>query len=110
MDLLQGGSLKQFIDKKENISEDEVALIMKQILEAVHYMHTNNFMHKDLKPENIMFKFKNNISSISIADFGLATKINSFQEINHGDQTGTYLYMAPEQIEFRPVTKVNLYS
>ena len=44
----------------------------KKILEAVKFIHKHEIAHRDLKPRNIMFSKKNDISSVKIIDFGLA--------------------------------------
>lgn len=63
---------------------------MKQLLEAVGYMHRKKVVHRDLKPENILVG--DNLNLV-VADFGYATykKIDRLQEY-----CGTKVYMAPE--------------
>lgn len=50
-----------------------VKAIMRQILEGVKILHDNNIMHRDLKPDNIMFKEPDTFDSLTIVDFGLST-------------------------------------
>jgi calcium-dependent protein kinase len=45
-----GGELFEFLKSRNRITESTVAIIMKQILSAVNYMHKKNIMHRDLKP------------------------------------------------------------
>lgn len=54
MELIRGGSLRSFMEKKKQMKQDitdlEASTIMKSILNAVFYMHKNNIVHRDLKP------------------------------------------------------------
>lgn len=54
MELMEGGDLYDFLHKIKNFSEVEAAVIMKQLLSAVHYVHSKGIVHRDLKPENIV--------------------------------------------------------
>lgn len=42
------------------------------MIQGLSYMHSFNLMHRDLKPDNILFSIKNDLGSLKIADFGLA--------------------------------------
>ena len=54
MELIRGGSLRKFMDernqKNQGINDLEASIIMKSILQGVSYMHNNNIVHRDLKP------------------------------------------------------------
>lgn len=54
MELMEGGDLYEFLHKIKYFSEVEAAVIMKQLLSAVHYVHSKGIVHRDLKPENIV--------------------------------------------------------
>jgi serine/threonine protein kinase len=98
MEYLEGGTLKQYIEKSsQNINEDIAREIIKQLLNALSYLHyLCDICHRDIKPENIMFPEKNNISFIKLLDFGLST--NEFETKLKMQNCGTLTYMAPEQI------------
>jgi serine/threonine protein kinase len=55
-----GGELFDQIVKRGSYSEADAASIVKQILEAVQYMHNNGIAHRDLKPENLLCTGKDN--------------------------------------------------
>ena len=57
-ELLEGGELFEAIAQQGSFSEADCAKIMKQILNAVNYLHSKNIVHRDLKPENIMLTNK----------------------------------------------------
>ena len=89
MEYCNGGDLYNFLQKyqeknKSAFSEEIVQYLMRQIMSAMHYFHSKNIMHRDIKLENILLKFdseedKNNLnimkSQIKIIDFGFATNI-----------------------------------
>ena len=95
MEYLEGCTLKQYIKNNENISEDNARTIIKQLLTALSYLHyTCDICHRDVKPENIMFKEKNDINHLKLLDFGLS--LDSFESKKHLENCGTLVYMAPE--------------
>ena len=97
MEYIKYGSLKQWINKKEKISEEEASTIIGKILSAIEYLHTKQICHRDIKPENIMLSKENDLNGIKIIDFGLSAQ--HFNKLMNRDYCGTYIYMAPEQIE-----------
>ena len=111
MEYLEGGTLKQYINEEKNkINEDICRIIIKQILEALSYLHyTCDICHRDIKPENIMFKYNNDPNSVKLIDFGLSS--DSFEKKNYLDNCGTLIYMAPEQISNKTYSKsVDIWS
>ena len=98
MEFLEGGTLKEYIEENsKNITEDLAREIIKQIFNALSYLHYScDVCHRDIKPENIMFSEKNNISSLKLLDFGLSS--DSFESQLRLQNCGTLVYMAPEQI------------
>ena len=51
LDYLQGGELLQRIRKKKCFTEPEASAIMRKLVSAVHFMHSQGVVHRDLKPE-----------------------------------------------------------
>lgn len=96
LELMEWCTLKQLMIKrfKDNdcFTEEEISIIIKNILEGLNYMHSNNIMHRDIKPDNIMFKKIDDLNSLKIIDFGLA----SFYESKIKRFCGTLKFMAPE--------------
>lgn len=67
-----GGELFHYITEKKHLTEREASVIMKQLLEALNYLHQNKISHRDIKPENFMLCAKGDPSSIKMIDFGLS--------------------------------------
>ena len=58
------------------LPELEVAKIIKQLLQAVSYLHANDVVHLDIKPENLVFKSADANSSIRLIDFGFSRSLS----------------------------------
>lgn len=92
MELLEGGELFDLIVKRGCLTEAETSKVMRQVIQAVAYLHMKRICHRDLKPENILLGRKGDIETVRITDFGLS-KIS-----DHMLHTacGTPSYVAPE--------------
>lgn len=55
MEYARGGELGKYLNEKKILSEFEARRIFKQLHEAVRYIHAKNVVHRDLKPNNILF-------------------------------------------------------
>ena len=97
MEYIKYGTLSHWIKDHHKISEYDASIIIKKVLSAVEYLHSKQICHRDIKPENIMISKENDLSSIKIIDFGLS--VQHFNYLSHNDYCGTFIYMAPEQIE-----------
>ncbi|XP_014251762.1 ribosomal protein S6 kinase alpha-5-like isoform X2 [Cimex lectularius] len=69
LELLEGGELLQRIRRQTRFTENEASKIMKQLVSAVHFMHSHGVVHRDLKPENLLFT---DGTTIKVVDFGFA--------------------------------------
>ncbi len=114
MELMRGGTLRDFItasyadDKRHYFLRDsECAEIMTGVVEGVEYLHSKSIIHKDLKPDNIMFALQGDLSSIKLGDFGFSKET----EYRSNEYCGTYIYMAPEIIKKKPYTeKIDIWA
>ena len=97
MEYVRFGTLSKWIKNHKKITEEEASIILGQIFSAVVYLHGKQICHRDIKPENIMLSRENDINGIKIIDFGLSAQ--HFDKLINNDYCGTYIYMAPEQIE-----------
>lgn len=111
-ELLEGGELFEAIAQQGSFSEADAAKIMKQILNAVNYLHSKFIVHRDLKPENIMLtsKIKSTKSKyeIKIIDFGTATQFEPHKKMTKF--IGTSYYLAPEVLKESYDEKCDVWS
>ena len=97
MEYIKYGTLSHWIKNHKKITEEDASIILTHVLSAVVYLHSKQICHRDIKPENIMLSKENDLHSIKIIDFGLSAQ--NFDKLMNNDYCGTYIYMAPEQIE-----------
>jgi serine/threonine-protein kinase len=98
MELLEGVSLRTFIEDSAPLKPEEAVPLMLKIADGMAYAHENEVVHRDLKPENIILKVD---GQPVIMDFGLALTKNAHR-VTYSNLTaaaGTPDYMAPEQVE-----------
>ena len=86
---------------------------MSKLLHALSFMHSRNIMHRDLKPDNILLRSSKDISSVVIADYGLATYALNNDQIFK--RCGTPGYVAPEVLAYKEnmpfyTTKCDMFS
>ena len=111
-ELCNGGSLRQCLDKyikmySKPFSEEITQYLMKQIVEALKYLHGLHIMHRDLKLDNILVNFKDkndkNIlnmygAQVKIIDFGFAAHVDNKIDL-HKSVLGSPLYMDPKLLK-----------
>jgi tRNA A-37 threonylcarbamoyl transferase component Bud32 len=98
MEFVPGGSLSQHL-KRIGADVQRSAALMESVSRAVHYLHQNKVLHRDLKPHNILLD-ENDVPRVG--DFGLAKFLDPGQEMTQlGLALGTLPYMAPEQISLQ---------
>ena len=93
MELINGITLKQYLDKKGAIGWRETLHFAKQIAKALVHAHERGIIHRDIKPQNIMLLRD---GTIKVADFGIAALENEASEMT-GQAIGSIHYIAPEQ-------------
>jgi len=94
-ELLTGGELLDAVLEKGHYSEGDARLCFMKLLEGLAYLHTKKIAHRDLKLENLLLDRKDDISTVKIADFGLAKRA---AESTMETICGTPQYVAPEVI------------
>ncbi len=80
--------------KHKTFTERDVAVIMKQVLSAISYCHSMHIVHRDIKPQNIMFDNKEPNSQVKIIDFVTSHQFDPSKKMN--TRVGTPYYIAPE--------------
>ena len=107
MELIEGITLKQYLERKGNLNWRETLHFSMQIAKALEHAHSRGIVHRDIKPHNIMI-LKD--GSIKVADFGIA-RISSAQSTLTREALGSVHYISPEQAKGARVDcRSDLYS
>jgi calcium/calmodulin-dependent protein kinase I len=101
LELCEGGELFDRIQQKKFYPEQEAKVLIKNLLEAVGFIHSKGIMHRDLKPENILLASKVSNTDIKISDFGLAKYSKDYPRRLPRSHSicGSDFYLAPEVIK-----------
>lgn len=93
MRLMRGGTLSQRLEKGP-MSLDEALPILQSIADALDHAHRNGLVHRDLKPDNILF---DQFNTPFLSDFGIVKVAGSSATLTEGNFIGTPGYISPEQ-------------
>lgn len=105
---VDGGPLYELIVEVKKVPEQVAAHIMKQLLGAMLYCHSNRIVHRDLKLENILLDEKSLVANLKVIDFGLSTLITTNQRLTQC--LGSAYYMAPEVFDGDYDEKCDIWS
>lgn len=107
MEFLTGGDLNDYLNK--GCTRREALTIVKQVASALDFAHAKGIVHRDIKPDNIMFRAN---GRAVLTDFGVAKKLGDDLSLTQpGLVVGTPKYMSPEQLKGENVTgATDLYS
>ncbi|CAD6239214.1 GSCOCG00008643001-RA-CDS [Cotesia congregata] len=98
LELIEGGELfERVIDDDFVLTERSCAVFMRQICEGIEFVHSQNILHLDMKPENILCLTKEG-NRIKIIDFGLARQFDPRKKLQV--LFGTPEFVAPEVVNF----------
>ncbi|GAB2264965.1 hypothetical protein Dimus_000036 [Dionaea muscipula] len=92
------GELFEILEDDKCLPEEQVRAIAKQLVRALHYLHSNRIIHRDMKPQNILIGAG---SIIKLCDFGFARAMSTNTVVLRSIK-GTPLYMAPELVREQP--------
>ncbi len=107
MEFFDGGDLNKRLDGKAMVP-DEALRIFRELMFALGDIHERGILHRDLKPQNLMFRVD---GSLAIVDFGIAKHIDSIDRTGQGEIVGTPRYMSPEQVQGRALDlRTDIYS
>ena len=98
MDFIPGGELFYHMDRRGRFQLPEVRMFIAEIALAFDYLHSQNIIYRDLKPENVMLDEQ---GYVKLTDFGLA-KILTAEHRVASTICGTVEYMAPEVVSRKP--------
>ncbi|MFM2090769.1 MAG: hypothetical protein RLZZ127_1258, partial [Planctomycetota bacterium] len=94
MEFIDGETVKDVLERQGRLEPDQVARVMRGMGEALVYAQSQDLIHRDIKPDNIML---GSDGSVKLADLGLATDLETATNEAGGKVMGTPLYMSPEQ-------------
>ena len=95
MELIDGITLKQYMQQRGVLTEAEMEHFITQILKALEHAHSRNIIHRDIKPQNVMILRD---GTVKVTDFGIARMANHQQtSATSQNAFGSVHYIAPEQ-------------
>ncbi len=100
MELVRGRTLRDYLDERHQLAPDEVVQIGADVADALSAAHQARIIHRDIKPANILLC---DDARVMVTDFGIAKVRDDTDLTSTGTMLGTVKYLAPEQVESRPV-------
>jgi formylglycine-generating enzyme required for sulfatase activity len=108
MEYVEGDTLAHRLAREGRISEEETRKIAIEICRGLEHAHGKKIIHRDLKPGNILL---GKDGSIKVADFGIARLCrDSVSRLTSQHDSGTLLYMSPEQLDGESGEASDIYS
>lgn len=109
MQLCKGKELYEHLYKENRrFSEDDVRNVIRNLLRAIAFLHSNFITHRDLKLENLLLENAENPNSLKLCDFGLSTRFKRGEKLQKS--LGTIDYVAPEVLDGDYTEKCDLWS
>ncbi len=96
-ELVEGETLAQRLKRHGPLPPRQAAQLVARVAESLHYAHTRGFVHRDVKPANILI---DSDGRVFLTDFGIAVEWSEPESVESG-LSGTLGYMAPEQARGR---------
>ena len=93
MELIEGITLKQYMERRGQMDWREALHFIAQIMRGLSHAHSRGIIHRDIKPQNIMILRD---GSVKVADFGIACLADATQTLTQ-EALGSVHYISPEQ-------------
>jgi CheY-like chemotaxis protein/tRNA A-37 threonylcarbamoyl transferase component Bud32 len=107
MEFFEGGDLNKRLAGKP-LPAVEALRLFRELMFALGEIHEKGILHRDLKPQNLMFRED---GSLAIVDFGIAKHVDAIDRTGAGEVLGTPRYMSPEQVQGRALDlRTDIYS
>jgi len=107
MELLEGESLEQRLERRGRLTPSEVAHILREMARGVDRAHAAGVVHRDLKPPNVFLARLYGVEIVKVLDFGIAKILGASRDAHLQTQAGfvigTPAYMSPEQVLGKPI-------
>ncbi|XP_065333506.1 death-associated protein kinase 1-like isoform X1 [Cloeon dipterum] len=102
LELVAGSELEEvLVARGGNLPEAQSRDVVRQVLQGLHYMHSQGIAHLDLKPENVMVSGQQPPWTVKLIDFGLSREVSGGTE---RALQGTPEFLAPEAVNFEPLS------
>ncbi len=95
MEYVPGGTLRQLLADRGPLPERRALRIVREVAEALAYAHERGFVHRDVKPQNVLLTADGHAK---VADFGIAKAADATRLTRTGSVFGSTHYIAPEQV------------
>lgn len=102
LEMVTGGELQRVLDEEEFLPERQATRFIRQVLEAISFLHEHQIAHLDIKPQNILLTKPYPDCDIKLCDFGISRVITKGYELR--EIVGTPDYVAPEILHYEPIT------
>lgn len=107
MELIDGEDLTQLITAAGRMTEDQIAIILREVLAGLGHLHEKEIVHRDIKSDNVMVALD---GRVKITDFGYGAQLNK-EQARRQSVVGTTYWMAPEVIKAESYgVKVDVWS
>jgi serine/threonine-protein kinase len=100
MELVDGPNLRGLLDQRGALPVDRAVRIARGVAAALDHAHRNGIVHRDIKPANVLVP---DSGPVKVTDFGIAKAEGAGDLTRSGTVVGTARYLAPEQVEAKPV-------
>ena len=91
IDYYPGGDLRFYLEQNIQFNEKQIKFFVANIVLSLRYLRLNNILHRDIKPDNLVFDKK---GYLNLTDFGISKKVKNNKIIK--DKSGTPGYLSPE--------------
>jgi len=101
------GNLLQLM-KKQSLNLNQKYYLLSSLLEGIRFIHSQNIIHRDIKPQNILIVKRDNNFIPKITDFGISKKLTSTKNTQYSNSligAGTIAYSSPEQLADKTIRK-----
>jgi len=106
-EFIDGQNLAQIVETEGTFTENQIQDLLNSLLPVLHFIHSHNVIHRDLKPGNIIRRAD---KQLVLVDFGAAKIATGTALLKTGTSIGSPEYIAPEQARGKAFFTSDLYS